>query len=333
MSENQTAAFDKGRRTGLDWFVRCVLIGLVIGLGVNAVSYFFLSDGIVDLIGSDQKIAEAIGFPKIFWHDAVLPLGPGGTSVSFEYPGKGSIDYSALGWNLMFGLIAGGIIGWFAVHNRRRLNASAEHQRQRYLKSRQSAGYFQITMLGILAITTVVAATIAVGNQFGSIPRKPVESTNVASIGYNSITKTLEVEFHTGSVYQYFQVPTNTYREFESADSLGRYLSKNIRNKFSFQKTNDKKTSKILLAILMLGPLYLLTFAILLNRYRRKTRITLAAMLGAVLICVGMSSSIRTDMNPDRVLMGLFVFWMPQIALFVVLRTIVFSTQTLMLRE
>ena len=178
-----------------------------------------------------------------------------------------------------------------------------------------------------------MAATIAVGNQFGSIPRKPVESSNVASIGYNSITKTLEVEFHTGSVYQYFQVPTKVYREFESADSLGRYLSKNIRDKFPFEKTNDKKTSALLLAILMLGPLYLLTFAILLNRTRRKTKITLAVMLGAVLICVAMSSLIRVDMNPDRVLMGLFVFWMPQIALFVSLRTIMFSTQTLLLRE
>ena len=37
--------------------------------------------------------------------------------------------------------------------------------------------------------------------------RKPVRSSNISSIGYDSESKTLEIEFHSGGVYQYFNVP------------------------------------------------------------------------------------------------------------------------------
>ena len=33
--------------------------------------------------------------------------------------------------------------------------------------------------------------------------RTPVDSTNLASVGYDADTKMLEVEFHGGSAYQY----------------------------------------------------------------------------------------------------------------------------------
>jgi len=328
MSENQTAPMEERRRTGLDWFAQCLLIGLVISLGVNAVSYFFLSNSIVDLLGSDRKVAEAIGFPKVFWSDELIPLNTS-YSVSILDEGYGAINYDALGWNLMLGVILGAAMGSVTVLFRHRMNALADHQRQRRLKSTLAGGYFQISMLGILAVTTVVAATIAVGNQFGSIQRKPVDSSNIASVGHSSFTKTLEVQFHSGSVYQYFQVPTKVYQEFKSADSLGKYLSKNIKGKFPFDRSSNKKTSVLLLYFLMLGPLYLLTFAILLNRTRWKTKITLAVMLGAAMICAAMSAPVRADMKPDRVLMGIFVFWTPQIAMFVLLQTIMFAAQSL----
>ena len=42
--------------------------------------------------------------------------------------------------------------------------------------------------------------------------RSPVSSINVASVGYDGSTLTLEVEFLSGSVYQYFDVPNAVYR-------------------------------------------------------------------------------------------------------------------------
>ena len=328
MSENQIAPVGELGSNGLGWFARCLLIALVVGLGINAASYFFLTPSIVDLIGANNKASEAIGFPEVFWRD-YAPRPPSNTyAVSVPYPGNGSIDYASLGWNLMLVLVPGGMLGGFAAKYCHRLNASTVHQRQRRLNSRLARGHFQITTRGILSITAIVAATIAVWSQFGSIERKPVESSNIVSIGYNSFTKTLEVEFWSGSIYQYFDVPPKVYQELLSADSHGGYLSKNIRRKFVYDTPDGKKPSIVLLVILILGPIYLFTFAILLNRLSRETKIILATMLGALMICVSMSTLVRVDMNPDRVLMGFFIFWMPQIALFVLLQTIVFALQS-----
>lgn len=325
MSENQISNFGDEAGTGLDWFAHCLLIGLVVGLGVNAVSYFFLSEGIADLVDVSNKVSEAIGFPEVFWSDEVASPPSKSYVVSMPNPDIGSIDYSSLGWNLMFVLVPGGLMGVVAALFRRRLNALVRDQRLRRRKSPVAGSHFQISMRGILLLTTVVAASIAVSGQLGSIERQPVESSNLASVGYKSTTKTLEVEFQSGSVYRYFQVPAKVYQEFKSADSLGRYLSKNIRNNFPYEKSSGKRTSVVLLEILVLGPLYLFTFAILFNRLRWKTKIICAVMLGAVLICVSMSAPVRVDMNSDRVLMGLFVFWMPQVAFFILLRSVTFA--------
>ena len=39
------------------------------------------------------------------------------------------------------------------------------------------------------------------------LERKAVRSTNIASVGYDAGTKTLEIEFRSGGVYQYAGVP------------------------------------------------------------------------------------------------------------------------------
>ena len=49
----------------------------------------------------------------------------------------------------------------------------------------------------------------------------PVSSSNVALIGYDPNTLTLEIEFIGGSVYQYFDVPETVYQEFMLANPYG----------------------------------------------------------------------------------------------------------------
>ena len=48
--------------------------------------------------------------------------------------------------------------------------------------------------------------------------RIPVSSSNVAAVWYDPKTLTLEVEFHNGSVYQYFDVPQTIYDGLMNAD-------------------------------------------------------------------------------------------------------------------
>ena len=307
----------------IDWFVRCLILGLLLSLGANAASYFFRSDSIDNLIGRDRQVVEAIGFPNVYWRDSenskTLPLH------------EGLVNYPALGWNLMYGLIPGVLLGILAGMFRPRLNELTKKKIQ--LRAQQRGSFFQISMRGILLLTTVVSLTVAVFSQFNSIQRKPVVSSNLSSMGYNPITETLEVEFQTGSVYQYFEVPKEVYKELESADSLGSYLSRNIRNEYSYERLTGKQTSGTLLAIFFLGPIYLFTLAVLLQQARPQTRYSVATIAGAGLACLAMSRFIRLDMNPDRVLMGLFVCWMPQIAFFCAISAIIFVAQAFFLSQ
>jgi len=64
--------------------------------------------------------------------------------------------------------------------------------------------------------------------------RTPVTSSNVSSIGYDVSTMTLEVEYRTGSIYQYFDVPQGVYQELMGAASVGTYLNQNVKNNYRY---------------------------------------------------------------------------------------------------
>ncbi len=66
--------------------------------------------------------------------------------------------------------------------------------------------------------------------------REPVSSSAIASVGYEPATLTLEIEFHSGSVYRFFDVPERVYREFVAADSKGTYFVEAIRDAYRFER-------------------------------------------------------------------------------------------------
>lgn len=66
--------------------------------------------------------------------------------------------------------------------------------------------------------------------------RQHVESSNIESIGYDSNSQTLEIEFLNGSIYQYFDVPQHIFDELNSADSHGKYLAANIKGHYRYSK-------------------------------------------------------------------------------------------------
>lgn len=68
--------------------------------------------------------------------------------------------------------------------------------------------------------------------------RTPVNSSNIRSIGYDPQMATLEVEFTSGDVYQYFNVPENLYRQFLDTSSHGQFLNDHIRYNYRYQKVN-----------------------------------------------------------------------------------------------
>ena len=67
--------------------------------------------------------------------------------------------------------------------------------------------------------------------------RTPVSSSNISAIGYDADSQTLEVEFTNGAVYSYSGVPSGEYEGFMGADSKGKYLHANIKDRYSFVKS------------------------------------------------------------------------------------------------
>ncbi len=63
--------------------------------------------------------------------------------------------------------------------------------------------------------------------------RQLVESSNLASIGYDPETSTLEVEFNNGAIWQYFDVPESVWHEFESSESKGKFFGQEVRGQYS----------------------------------------------------------------------------------------------------
>ncbi len=66
--------------------------------------------------------------------------------------------------------------------------------------------------------------------------REPVASTSIASVGYDEASRTLEVEFKNGKVYQYYEVSAALYKQFMGAPSKGQFLNGFIRDVYSYSR-------------------------------------------------------------------------------------------------
>ena len=68
-----------------------------------------------------------------------------------------------------------------------------------------------------------------------SIQRQPVESTSIASIGYQAAGGILELEFRNGAIYRYVEVPAAVFEQMLVAKSKGQYLHRFIRGVFTYE--------------------------------------------------------------------------------------------------
>ena len=65
--------------------------------------------------------------------------------------------------------------------------------------------------------------------------RVPVVSSTLCWVSYSPHQALLEVEFRSGEIYRYFDVPSRTYDELMEAESKGGYLNANVRKCFSYR--------------------------------------------------------------------------------------------------
>lgn len=64
--------------------------------------------------------------------------------------------------------------------------------------------------------------------------RDIVDSSMIASIGYDPSSGTVEVEFKSnGQIWQYYDVPESTYNGVRASGSVGKAFNSEIKNQFN----------------------------------------------------------------------------------------------------
>ena len=77
---------------------------------------------------------------------------------------------------------------------------------------------------------------------FGWIPMK---SSNIACIAYDRWKRQLYVQFHTGQIYTYYNVPSDDVEGLMTADSVGQYFAKFIKDSYDYVKLSKEVSRNV----------------------------------------------------------------------------------------
>lgn len=66
--------------------------------------------------------------------------------------------------------------------------------------------------------------------------REPARSSNIKSVGYDEEQMLLEVEFHSGSVYQYSGVPQSVWLDWKETGFTGGHFIGKIREGYQYER-------------------------------------------------------------------------------------------------
>lgn len=72
-----------------------------------------------------------------------------------------------------------------------------------------------------------------------------VESSNIDKIGYQPDLQILQIAFKNGGVYQFFNVPVETYERMRDSESVGKFFHASIKNQYAGDKIAKDSERKI----------------------------------------------------------------------------------------
>ncbi len=139
------------------WFVRGFLVGILISASLNAVSYFFRSEGGGNLLGTMPKHREALGFPCELWESGNM------------YGGY-FVDFVALLVDASFAMAVGAACGLVTLRYRAKLTRLVEELDQSVAGP---GGHLQFSLRGLL-LATGLAALVAAGMRYAMAGRAEV---------------------------------------------------------------------------------------------------------------------------------------------------------------
>ncbi|BDI14936.1 hypothetical protein ANSO36C_07380 [Nostoc cf. commune SO-36] len=67
----------------------------------------------------------------------------------------------------------------------------------------------------------------------------PVISSMAMAVGYDRNEHILQVEFQSGSVYQYLGVDEDTWEDLHSSDSIGSFFNQEIKGRYECDRLNN----------------------------------------------------------------------------------------------
>lgn len=95
----------------------------------------------------------------------------------------------------------------------------------------------------LFAVLSLALLVMRLDAQSLFIERKPIQSSDLASVGYDAKHRLLEIEFRSGGIYRYLEVPVEIHERLLAADSKGRFFAAHIRNQFRFERVKARTSA------------------------------------------------------------------------------------------
>jgi hypothetical protein len=71
--------------------------------------------------------------------------------------------------------------------------------------------------------------------------RNLVQSSSIRSVGYDSKKLILEIEFNSGRIYQYFDVPRSQFKKLCDSTSKGQFFNTSIKGNYPHAQLPDHR--------------------------------------------------------------------------------------------
>lgn len=98
-----------------------------------------------------------------------------------------------------------------------------------------------LIFLGAVVFALLLGAPVHAQSPF--LERKPIQSSDLASVGYDERRRLLEIEFRSGGIYRYIDVPKEIFDALLAAESKGRFFAARIRSRFQHERLKPRSSA------------------------------------------------------------------------------------------
>jgi hypothetical protein len=92
---------------------------------------------------------------------------------------------------------------------------------------------------GLQELNEAIAQTPALPCEEEPIAMLPVSSSMAIALGYDRDEQILQVEFQSGSVYQYLGVDEDTWSDLHTSDSVGSFFNQEIKGRYNCDRLDN----------------------------------------------------------------------------------------------